>query len=194
MSTLRRTCILWSVSLVCLGQTATRIEAVSSDTQASESPCPEPRDQSMVTLHFEEIDIDSAAKFVGEITGRHYVVEGSQEVQFDFVAEDEITVDEAEKLFLAAARKLGCKVIESEDGVRIIKPPPGSGIALGKSICPPMRCECDDGSAKTFRNYRAYDCREAEACPLVCKEAGWNGRRWSMPESTPPVRSTSEAD
>lgn len=95
---------------------------VTRSRRGAESPCPDPRTGSSVTLTFEDVDVDSAAKFLGDLTGKVYVVEGSRRVAFDFIAED-IGVDEAEALLLEAARQLGCEVIEGEGAVRIIKPP-----------------------------------------------------------------------
>ena len=75
-----------------------------------------------MTLAFRDVPVATLAQFFHELTGKEYLVEGGWSDRLDLTAGRRLSVDEAERMFLAAIESLGYRVTSERRTVRITAP------------------------------------------------------------------------
>ena len=76
-----------------------------------------------VTLSFHDVSVGVLAQFFQALTGKRYVVEGSQGDRLDLNVERRLSVGEAETIFVSTMESRGYRVVSEAGTVRVIVPP-----------------------------------------------------------------------
>lgn len=73
-----------------------------------------------VVLNFNEVDIATMVKFMGDLTGKTFVLDDRVKGKFSFTSTAELSVDEAYEAFVSVLLLKHYAVIEIDDVVRIV--------------------------------------------------------------------------
>ncbi|QEM68940.1 hypothetical protein FO488_12760 [Geobacter sp. FeAm09] len=73
-----------------------------------------------VVLNFNEVDIATMVKFMGDLTGKTFVLDDRVKGKFSFTSTAKLSVDEAYEVFVSVLLLKNYAVIEIDDVVRIV--------------------------------------------------------------------------
>jgi len=84
-----------------------------------------PPDAATVNFSFDQVDIRTFVKLMGEMTGKRFTVDEAVKGQLSVVA-PRVAVDQAYPLFVKILESAGCSVVEEDGLVRVVPLPPRS--------------------------------------------------------------------
>jgi general secretion pathway protein D len=97
-------------------------EKKSPEVQMPKKPLPE---DALITMDFQDVDLNVVIKFMGELTGKNFLVSDQVRGKVTIISPKKITVREAYKVFESVLEMNGFTAVPSADAIKIIP----SGVA-----------------------------------------------------------------
>ncbi|MGA2955962.1 MAG: type II secretion system secretin GspD [Thermodesulfobacteriota bacterium] len=92
-------------------------EKKPSDVQMPRQPLSE---ESLITLDFQDVDLPVVIKFMGELTGKNFLVSDQVKGRVTLISPKKITVREAYKVFESVLEMNGYTAVTGEDAIKIV--------------------------------------------------------------------------
>ncbi len=92
-------------------------EKKPSDVQIPRNPVPE---DALITMDFQDVDLPVVVKFMGELTGKNFLVSDQVKGRVTIISPKKITVREAYKVFESVLEMNGYTAITGEDAIKIV--------------------------------------------------------------------------
>jgi general secretion pathway protein D len=102
-------------------QPANRVGTLPSASRAAAPPpAPPPEDDKLITMNFQDIDLDALVKFISEITGRNFILDDRVKGKVTIISPGKISVDEAYAVFNSVLQVKGFTTVPSGAVIKIL--------------------------------------------------------------------------
>ena len=92
-------------------------ETKAPEVQIPKKPLPE---DALITMDFQDADLNVVIKFMGELTGKNFLVSDQVRGKVTVISPRKITVREAYKVFESVLEMNGCTAVQGDDAIKII--------------------------------------------------------------------------
>ena len=98
--------------------------AGAAATAAAAGPPPPPEedrpDDKLITMNFQDIELDALVKFISEITGRNFILDDRVKGKVTIISPGKISVDEAYAVFQSVLQVKGFTTVPSGAVIKIL--------------------------------------------------------------------------
>ncbi len=98
--------------------------------RADDRPGPASSREGLITMNFQDVDIETLVKFIGELTGRNFLLDPGVKGKVTVLSPEKVTVDEAYEVFLSVLEVHGFTTIHAGRITKIVP----SAVAVSRAV------------------------------------------------------------